>query len=480
MIAEAFFVAQRIPNLFRDLVGEGAANAAIVPVLVEYKKKRTREQWHQLINILLAWAVIVLGIITLLGILLAPWIVRLMAPGFIGEDEKYFLTVDLTRIMFPFLILIALTALQMGVLYTLNSFTAPAFSSCLFNVAMILSSWVAAIFSWGIAYILAAGVLLGGILQLWLQQRALAKQGFIWRWPARLQHEGMDKIRRLLMPRIWGSAVYQINIFIDTLCASMAVIVGPGGIAAIYFANRLVQLPLGVFAYSLSSASLPNLSSSADDKDLLAFKQTLFFSLKSLLFVLLPCSVMLGMLSFLVVKVLFQHGAFDEYSAQITSSVLLYLSIGIPFFGCTKVLVSAFYALQDTKTPVRVATVCLLINGILNVLLMFPMKISGIALASSIAGMANFIMLLTTMNERLGGSKGLLRKFLLRMVPSLMAMSAVILLSMLFIPGHAIIKLSMAVLAGTVIFFVCCHYTKVPEYIPLWKAVKKTVKRYIK
>ena len=149
MIAEAFFVAQRIPNLLRDLVGEGAANAAIVPVLVEYQKKRSKEQWHQLVNILLAWAVIILGTLTLLGIIIAPWIVRLMAPGFIGDASKYFLTVDLTRIMFPYLILIALTALQMGVLYTLNSFTAPAFSSCLLNVAMILSAWIASFFSWG-------------------------------------------------------------------------------------------------------------------------------------------------------------------------------------------------------------------------------------------------------------------------------------------------------------------------------------------
>ena len=319
MIAEAFFVAQRIPNLLRDLVGEGAANAAIVPVLAEYQKTKTKEQWHKFVNVLMAWGTIILGLITILGIILAPWIVRFMAPGFINNPAKYHLTVDLTRIMFPYLILVALTALQMGVLYTLNSFRAPAFSSCLLNVAMILSAWLASFFSWATAYILAAGVLVGGILQLFLQRQALAKLGLVWQWPPRLRHEGVTKVARLLLPRLWGTAVYQLNIFIDTLCASLSFIVGAGGIAAIYFANRLVQFPLGVFAYALSSASLPSLSALAAEGDYVTFKETLFFSLKNLLFILMPAAVFLFVLSPLLVQTIFEHGAFDKYSTSITS-----------------------------------------------------------------------------------------------------------------------------------------------------------------
>ncbi len=481
MIAEAFFVAQRIPNLLRDLVGEGAANAAIVPVLVEYKKTKTKQQWHQFINVLLAWSVIVLGVLTILGLALSPYIVRIMAPGFIGDAAKYHLTVNLTRIMFPYLILIALTALQMGILYTLNSFGAPAFSSCLLNVAMIISVWVASFFSWAAAYILAAGVLVGGILQLLLQRAALAKLGFIWAWPTRLRHEGMLKIAKLLGPRLWGSAVYQMNIFVDTLCASLAFIVGAGGIAAMYFANRLVQFPLGVFAYALSNASLPSLSSSANDKDYVAFKQTLFYSLRNLLFVLLPCSIFLFVLSPLLVQTIFQHGAFDQNSADITTLALEFLSLGLPFFGASRILVSGFYAFQDTQTPVRIATVCLLINGVLNVLLMFPLKIGGIALASSISGLANFTLLYITMNDRLEGSRGILKKFFLRIIPALFSMAFVMFLLLIFMNlNNAILKLIIISVAGWVAFLFCCHFTGVSEFRPIWRTVKRKLITYLK
>jgi len=481
IIAEAFFVAQRIPNLLRDLVGEGAANAAIVPVLVEYQKTKTKEQWRQFINVLLAWGVIILGALTLLGFVFAPFIVRMMAPGFISDSAKYHLTVDLTRIMFPYLILIALTALQMGILYTLNSFGAPAFSSCLLNVAMIISIWVASFFSWGAAYILAIGVLVGGILQLLLQSSALAKLGIVWVWPRKLRHEGITKIAKLLLPRLWGSAVYQMNIFVDTLCASLAFIVGSGGIAAIYFANRLIQFPLGVFAYAISSASLPVLSSSASDKDYVAFKETLMFSLRNLLFVLLPCSVFLFVLSPLLVQTIFQHGAFDQHSTDITVLALEFLSLGLPFFGASRILVSGFYAFQDTKTSVRIATVCLLINGILNVILMFPLKIGGIALASSISGLCNFIFLYMTMKTRLGSPKGVLKKFFLRLIPSLFLMAFVMFMLLMFMTmKNGLIKLVIISMAGWISFLFCCHFTGVSEFRPIWKVIKKKLISYLK
>jgi putative peptidoglycan lipid II flippase len=481
MVAEAFFVAQRIPNLLRDLVGEGAANAAIVPVLVEYQKTKTKEQWRLLVNVLLAWSIIILGILTALGMIFADKIVRIMAPGFIGDAAKYHLTVDLTRIMFPYLILVALTALQMGILYTLNSYGAPAFSSCLLNVAMIIAIWVASFFSWASAYILAIGVIVGGILQLVLQSQALSKLGLRWSWPRKFRHDGITKIAKLLLPRLWGSAVYQMNIFVDTLCASLAFIVGSGGIAAIYFANRLIQFPLGVFAYALSNASLTSLSASASDKNYTAFKQTLMFSLRNLLFVLLPCAVYLFVLSPLLVQTIFQHGAFDKHSAEITTLALEFLSLGLPFFGASRILVSGFYALQDTQTSVRIATVCLLINAILNVLLMFPLKIGGIALASSISGLANFILLFTTMNDRLDGSRGVLKKFFLRLLPSLFLMAAVMFLLLTFMElNNGIIKLIIITLAGWFSFLFCCHFTGVPEFSPVWKAVKRKLVTYLK
>ena len=401
LLAEAFFVAQRIPNLLRDLVGEGAANAAIVPVLSEYAQKKSREEWLDCINAVLAWGVIVLGGITLIGVLAAPWIVRLIAPGFAGESGELQLTVNLTRIMFPYLILIALTAFQAGILYSLNAFFAPSFGPCLLNLAMILSAWGASLFSWPLAYAISIGVLVGGVWQFMAQWEALRRRGVYWKWPTKFNHEGVLQIGKLLFPRLWGTAVYQLNIFVDTFCASLAVIVGAGGIAAIYYANRMIQFPLGVFGYALSSVALPSLSKLAQENDMIHFKSTLLFALRNLMLVLIPTAIGMAVFSHWIIHIIFQRGAFDAYSTSVTSQVMLYAALGLPFFGASRILVSAFYALHDTKTPVKVATICLVVNIALNGLLMFPLKVGGIALASSIAGMVNCLLLWRGLNKKL-------------------------------------------------------------------------------
>jgi len=400
-LAEAFFVAQRIPNLFRDLVGEGAANAAIVPVLSEYAQKKTKEEWQECINAVLAWGVIVLGGITIIGICAAPWIVRLIAPGFAGEPGELKLTADLTRIMFPYLILIALTAFQAGILYSLNAFFAPAFGPCLLNLAMILSVWVACLFSWSLAYTISFGVLVGGVWQFLAQWLALRRRGVHWKMPLKLNHEGARQIGKLLLPRLWGSTVYQLNVFVDTFCASLAVIVGAGGIAAIYYANRMIQFPLGVFGYALASVTLPSLSKFYQEGDMARFRSTLLFALRKLMLILIPIAIGMAVFSKWIIHLVFQRGAFDAYSTSVTSQVMLYAALGLPFFGASRILVSAFYALQDTKTPVKVATFCLVVNVALNGLLMFPMKIGGIALASSIAGAINCLLLWRALNKKL-------------------------------------------------------------------------------
>ena len=401
-LAEAFFVAQRIPNLLRDLAGEGAANAAIVPVLSEYAHHKSKEEWQECINAVLAWGVIVLGSITVIGIFAAPWIVRLIAPGFAREPGELQLTANLTRIMFPYLILIALTAFQAGILYSLNAFFAPAFGPCLLNVAMILSVWVACLFSWPLAYTISVGVLVGGIWQFGAQWLALRRRGVYWKMPLSLNHEGARQIGRLLLPRLWGGTVYQLNVFVDTFCASLAVIVGTGGIAAIYYANRVIQFPLGVFGYALASVALPSLSKLAQEGNMARFRSTLFFSLRNLMLILIPTAVGMGFFSKGIIRLVFQHGAFDAYSTAVTSRVMFYAALGLPFFGASRVLVSAFYALHDTKTPVKIATVCLVINVVLNAALMFPLKIGGIALASSIAGAVNCLLLWHGLKKKLG------------------------------------------------------------------------------
>ena len=403
MKADAFFVAFKIPNLFRDLIGEGATNAAVIPVLSEYKEKEQGRAFADLVGILRVWALIILGVMTVSGIFLAPFIVRLMAPGFIADPEKLFLTVHLTRWLFPYLILIGLTAYSMGVLFTFRSFTAPAFGPCLLNIAMIGSALICLRFMKEPLAGLVWGVLIGGILQLAFQWRAMSRIGIQSSRPKTLRHPAVIRIGRLLIPRMVGAGVYQLTVFIDTFCASLSMIVGEGGISAIYYANRIIQCPMGIFSVAMASAVLPTLSGLASKNDVVSLKKTLVFSLENIFFVMCPITIGLVLLSEPIIRIFFQRGEFGLYSTMITASALSYYAIGLFSFGGIKILVTAFHALQDTRTPVTVAALCLVVNAVLNFILMFPMKVGGIALASSVAGTLDFLILFYVIDRRLGG-----------------------------------------------------------------------------
>ena len=406
MAADAFFVALKIPNLFRDLVGEGAANAAVIPTLSEYHQKNDRQEFWRFVNVVFILGLMALSVITVFGILLSPWIVKILVPGFLADQEKYQLTVHLTMLIFPYLIMIGLTAYGMAILNTFRSFLIPAFSPCLFNIALIVGAYVS--YKWMNApiYGLAIATLIGGILQLWMHAIPILKLGFRFQRPKTLKHSGAAKIGRLLIPRIIGGGVYQLSVFIDTFCASMSHIVGQGGISAIYYSNRIIQFPMGVFTFALASALLPSFSGFAQKKDMESFKKTLVFSLENIFFVMCPTTVVLLLLSHPIIKALFERGQFDSYSTQITAWALAFYAIGLFSFGGIKILVVAFHSLQDTKTPVKVAAGCLLINTILNFILMYPMKIGGIALASAMAGTVDFLILFWVMDRKLGGLNG--------------------------------------------------------------------------
>jgi len=410
--ADAFFVALRIPNLFRDLVGEGATNAAVVPIFSEYKDNKTKEEFWHFASVMLSLALIVLSVITLLGILLAPIIVRVLVPGFMADPEKLQLTIQLTRIMFPYLVFIGLTAYSMGILYTFRSFKVPAFTPCLLNISIIISALVASQMMEEPIFGIAIGVLIGGVLQLLVQLRPLSKVGMRYKRPKSMNHPGAKRIGKLLMPRMLGTGVYQLTVLIDTFCASLAMIVGAGGISAIYYANRIINFPMGIFSVAMASAALPTLSGLANKKDIASIKRMINFSLENIFFIMCPTTVILFLLASPVIRVLFQRGEFGIYSTSITSWALSFYALGLFGFGGIKIMVTAFHALQDTKTPVKVAALCLTINAILNFILMFPLKVGGIALASAISGTIDFLILFYIMDKRLGGlSEGLSRYF---------------------------------------------------------------------
>ncbi|MBN1794765.1 MAG: murein biosynthesis integral membrane protein MurJ [Candidatus Omnitrophica bacterium] len=401
--AQAFVVAFRIPNLLRDLVGEGATNAAFVPVLSEYLATGKKKEFWLLARTIFLGLAVTLTVMTIAGIALAPFIVKLIAPGFIADSSKFDLTVSLTRRMFPYILLIGLAAFSTGVLNSLKHFFTPSLGPALLNLCLIalvllLSPRLAVP-----AMALAIGVLMGGFLHLGIQIGPLYRRGFVLTGPVDFREPGLRRMFALLLPRILGSCIYQLSVFIGTLLASLRDIVGEGGVAALYYSNRLVQLPLAIFAISLAQASLPTLSVHAAKNDIEAFRRTVLFSLKNVFVVTIPASVGLLVLARPIVQILFERGQFSMYSTQITVSALEYYTLGLFAYSGIKILVNGFYSLHDTATPVKVASISLVINILAAILLMRPLKIGGLALATSLAAIVNFFILLTLLSRRIGG-----------------------------------------------------------------------------
>jgi len=467
-VAEAFFVAFRIPNLLRNLLGEGSVNAAIVPVFSEYLTKKDKQELFQLVNIVMYFFIVALGLITVCGIVFSPLIVKLIAPGFIKDALRFNLAIRLTRVMFPYLILIGLTAYSIGTLHSFRSFASGAISPCLLNIALIASAIIGAVKLKEPIFGLAVGVIVGGVLQLIIQIPPLYKRGFRLKRVFNLSHPGVRRIGSLLVPRIFGAAVYQLNIFIDTICASFAFIVGSGAVAAIYYSNRIIQLPLAVFGIALASAILPTMSNYVAEGNIKEVKSIISFSLHRIFLIMIPASVGIIVLSRPIIRILFQRGEFNTYSTEITSYALLFYSIGLFAFGAKKILISCFYSLKDTKTPVKVAGICLAINIVLNIILMFPLKVGGLALASSISAVINFLLLFYILRKKIGDF--IEEKFIfysLRVCLASIIMGVFVFLIWHLLPNlNEILKLIITICCGFICFILTCLILRIKEIEP--------------
>jgi putative peptidoglycan lipid II flippase len=464
--AQAFVIAFRIPNLFRDIVGEGASNAAIVPVLSEYSHKRSKEEFWELANILLNILVVILSAITILGIIFSPLIVRLIAPGFIGSADKLQETINLNRIIFPYILLVGLAAYAMAVLNSLKNFAVSAFAPCLLNIAIIVC---ALLFGEGTTG-LAAGVLLGGILQLAVQVPLLYKKGLRPKFALCLRHPGVEQIRKLILPRLASSSIYQLNNFVDSIFGSLATIVGDGGVAVLYFAYRLIQFPIGIFSNAIAQAILPTFSTQVFEENQENLKNTLSWGLRIVFFVMLPTTALFMVLAGPLVSTLFGGGRFDSSSSLLTSNALFFYSIGLTAYGGTKILQSCFFALKDTVTPTKIAGLALLMNIILNALLMFPLKIGGLALATSISGLISFLFLFFILSKRLGGfGEHKILKSFLRILAASLCMAAVG-----FLVNRAL-NLGWAIFCSGLAYILFCFLFGVAEMAQLthWLVSKK-------
>ena len=403
MAADAFIVAFRIPNLLRRLFAEGSFSVAFIPVFTEYLQTRSKEEAFLLARVVSTFLVLILTGITILGIVFSPLIVRIIAPGFESMGEKYALTVLLTRIMFPYIFFVSVVALFMGILNSLKHFGAPAAAPVFLNLSMIAGLLFLAPYMRTPTVGLAIGVVVGGVIQVALQVPFLMEKGlsFVPKWNP--NHPALKRIGVLMLPTVFGSAIYQVNQLVGTLLASL---LREGSVSYLYYADRLVQFPLGVFAIAISTAVLPSLSREAAQRDLDGLRGTLSHALRLTMFITIPAMIGLIALREPIIRLLFQRGAFDAFTTIMTAQALLFYSLGLWAFAALRVFVSAFYSLQDTKTPVKVAVVAMLANIGLCLALMGPLKHAGLALALSLASTLQLCILILLLRKRLGGIEG--------------------------------------------------------------------------
>lgn len=397
-ISDSFFAAFRIINFSRELFAEGSMSAAFIPVLTEHRVQRGEEEAKQLVKVTFTFILIFAGIICALGIIFAPEVVTLIAPGFLNSPEKFSLTVLLTRIMFPFLLFISLAALVMGALNTKKVFFIPALAPAMLNVTIIIMIVSFISFFKQQIIVVALGVAIGGFVQFAFQLPSFYTNGYHLGFAPQFRHPGLKKMAILLLPITLALAVGQINILVGTVLASF---LPQGSITYLYYSMRLIQFPIGIFGVSMGMAALPMLSEHAVKGDFDKLREDFSFALRLLFYISVPAMTGLIALREPIVNLLFQRGTFDYSATQATAEALMFYSLGIWATGGVRIMSVTFYSMQDTKTPVKINAIGVAVNLILSLILMGPLKHSGIALAYALAFSVNFTLLFLFMRKKL-------------------------------------------------------------------------------
>ena len=369
LVADAFFVAFRIPNFFRRIFGEGALSVAFVPVFSEYKETATPEQTRAFLDRMVGQLTAVLILITVLGIVAAPGFVAAIAPGFLENEEKFQITVDALRICFPYLIFISLVAVSAGILNTCGRFAVPAATPILLNLCLIAASAWLVPFMDNAAIALATGVLIAGIAQLLFQVPFLRRERYLPR--PRLKHSdnGVKKVFKLMIPAIFGVSVAQLNVLINTLLASFLV---TGSVSWLYYSDRVMEFPLGVFGIALATVILPSLSKLHAREDQRAFSELLDWALRWVFIIATPAAIGLVMVAGPLITTLFQYGATTPHDVRMMVNSLIGFSLGLIGLILVKVLAPGVFARQNTKTPVRVGVIAMIVNIIVAIILVIP------------------------------------------------------------------------------------------------------------
>lgn len=394
---DAFSVAFKIPNFMRRLFAEGSFSQAFVPVLSEYQKLKSKEEVQRFLNAMSGTLGLSLLLVTILGVVGAPWIVRLFAPGFDATGERFNLAVTMLRITFPYLMLISLTAFSGAILNTYSRFWVAAFTPVLLNLSMIGAAiWLSPKLASPIIA-LAWGVLFAGILQLIFQWPFLKQFNLLPRPKINFRDPGVKRVLKLIVPALFGVSVGQVNLLIDTLFASLLVV---GSVSWLYYSDRLMEFPLGVFGVAISTVILPHLSRHHASQSDEHFSLTLDWALRAVLLVGFPAAVVLAVISGPMLSTLFQYGHFDAQDVIMARKSLTAFAIGIAPFMLVKILAAGFYAKQDMRTPVRIGVIAMVANTVLNMILIWPLAHAGIALSTSLAALINTSFLFYFLRQR--------------------------------------------------------------------------------
>jgi putative peptidoglycan lipid II flippase len=465
---EAFLVAFRLPNIFRSIFAEGFNDSVVTPTL----SGRQKEEIFTLGNHLVSLIMVVLTVFTAAGIIFSRYLVMLVAPGFMVDYAKFETAIAFTRITFIYLLFIGLASIVNSMLYTLKRFFVPALNPVFLNLSFIIGIGLFYKFYWT----LVICVLAGGLLEIVFPWQVLRQQGFIFRfnWLAAVNDPTLKKMLKMFLPRVWAGIVYQLSVFIDTIFASFAWIVGSGAVAGLYYATRIIQFPFALVALSIAPVITVDMAAFYKQEDINGFKKVLVFALQNAAFFVIPLVSVMLFIPELIIDVLFRRGEFSYQSMVMTASILFYYSLGLLFSCWVRILTSAFYALSDTSVPAKTATIALLSNIVFNTILMYPLKIGGIALATSISALINFIMLYSALIRKIGPI-GWKRD--IGQLTNIFAISLIIgIISRLGynrLSGNKYFCLIIILFVDTLIFFIAGYLLKLPQINYLLKKIFK-------
>ncbi len=401
---DTFVVAFRIPNFFRRLFAEGAFSQAFIPVLTEYKTQRIHAEVQILVSRVFGCLLTVMSLLTLVAMIAAPVIIYAYAPGFHNDPAKFDLAVDLFRLTIPYLLFMSLTAFASSILNSYGSFSTPAFAPVLLNITMIAGAWWLSPHMAEPIMALGWAVVVAGVLQLAIQIPELWRKKLLIPPKVDFKHEGVERILKLMLPALFGVSVTQINLLLNTIWASF---MQDGSVSWLYGAERMTELPLGLIGVAIGTVILPSLSARQAEQDQQKFRGMLDWAARVIVLVGVPASIALFMLSTPIIQALFQRGEFSLYDTQMTALALQCMSAGVLAFMLIKVFAPGFYAMQDTKTPVRVGLMAVAVNAILNVILLgifhlidWQAQHMALAIASSGSALVNAGMLYYYLHRR--------------------------------------------------------------------------------